>query len=149
VYEVTEHRQHRAGQQDRDERTKRVAERGLHAERGEEIECRVHAEHHEIALGEIDDPHHPENQSEPDAHQAIDRTDQKSGGQCLQKTFQGLGHRRPRAGRAYRCFAPATDIAASAVCSLTIVLPVVFFSLSIMMPAAAAVRPARAGSRRQ
>ena len=67
-----------------------VAERGLHAERGEEIERRIHAEHHEIALGEIDHPHDAEDQPEPDAHQAVDRADQKAGGQRLQKTFQRL-----------------------------------------------------------
>jgi hypothetical protein len=40
-------------------------------------------------------------------------------------------------------------MAASAVCSLRIVLPVVLFSLSIMMLAAAVVRPAQAGTGRQ
>ena len=99
---VTEGSQYRAGQQDRDERSEGVAESGLHAERGEEIERRIHAEHHEIALGEVDDPHDAEDQPEPDAHQAIDRADQKPGGQGLQKTFQCLGHRSPRAGRGVR-----------------------------------------------
>ena len=93
MHEVTEHSQHRAGQQDRDERSEGVAERGLHAERGQEIERRIHAEHHEIALGEIDHPHDAEDQPEPDAHQAVDRADQEAGGQRLQKTFQRLCHR--------------------------------------------------------
>jgi hypothetical protein len=76
MHEVTEDREHWASEQDRDERTKSVAESGLHAERGEEIKRRVHAEHHEIALGEIDDPHDTKNQPEPDAHQAVDRANQ-------------------------------------------------------------------------
>ena len=87
---VAEDGQHRTGKQDRDERSEGVAESGLHAERGEEIERRIHAEHHEVALGEVDDPHDAEDQAEPDAHQAIDRADQKSGGQGLQKAFQRL-----------------------------------------------------------
>lgn len=91
---VTEHREDRAGQQNRNKGSDHVAEGGLYAERREEIERRVHPEHHEVALGEIDDPHHAEYESEPDAHQAVDRADQKSGGQGLQKAFDELGHRR-------------------------------------------------------
>ena len=98
VDEVAEDREQRAGQQDGDERADGVAERGLHAQRGEEIERRIHAEHHEVALGEIDDAHDAEDQPEADAHQAVDRADQKPGGQRLQKTFQCLGHASPRAG---------------------------------------------------
>ena len=121
---IAERRQHGAGQHDRDERPEGVSERSLHAERGEEIERRVHAEHHEIALGEVDHPHDAEDQPESDAHQAIDRADQKSGGQCLQEAFQRLGHRRPRVGRKCPSFVPAVGVAISVISGLNIVLPI-------------------------
>ena len=146
--EVTEDGQHRASQQDCDERSEGIAEGRLHAEGGEEIERGIHAKHHEIALGEIDDAHHAEDQPEPDAHQAVDRTDQEAGGQRLQEAFQRLGHWRPRAGRAYPCFGPAVDMASSAVSGLNIALPIFGLSLSIMMPAAVVTLSLESGNRR-
>src|SRR5262249_22142557 len=86
----------RPGQYDRDEGTERVPKRRLNAERREQIERGVHAEHHEIAMGEIDDAHHAEDQAEPDAHQAIDRADEETAGPCLQEAFEELRHWRPR-----------------------------------------------------
>ena len=80
---VAEDGEHRTGQQDGDERPDGVSERGLNPERGEKIERRIHAKHHEIAMGEVDDAHDAEDQPEPDAHQAVDGADQKPGGQCL------------------------------------------------------------------
>ena len=52
---------------------------GLHAERREDIEGGVHAEHHELALGEVDDPHDAEDERQADAHQAVDRADRQAG----------------------------------------------------------------------
>ena len=52
---------------------------------GRQIERGIHAEHQEIALGEIDDPHRAEDDAEPDAHQRIGAADQDPGGQRLQE----------------------------------------------------------------
>jgi hypothetical protein len=38
----------------------------------DEVKRKVHTEHHEIALGEIDDAHHPKDDAKPNAHQAVD-----------------------------------------------------------------------------
>jgi hypothetical protein len=55
----------------------------------------------------------------------------------LQKTFQRLGHRGPRAAREYPCFRRAVDMVSMAISGLNIVPPIFRFSLSIMMLAAA------------
>src|SRR5258705_12901940 len=98
MHDVAEERQNRAGHEDGNERSRGVAKDALYAERREAIKCRVHAEHHEVAMGEVDDPHDSENQSEADAHQAVDRADQQAGKQRLQKAFQELCHCEPLAG---------------------------------------------------
>ena len=57
----------------------------LHAEGGEEIVGRVHAEHHEVALREIDHAHDAEDEGEADAHQAVDGSDRQTGGHGLKE----------------------------------------------------------------
>ena len=37
-----------------------------------------HGDSHHLAMGEIDDPHHAENDRQPERHQAVDQTGQNS-----------------------------------------------------------------------
>ena len=71
------------------------AEDHLQAERAEQVERSVHAEHHEIALREIDDAHDAEYQREADAHQPVDHADQQPGDEGLKDILDhGGGHRK-------------------------------------------------------
>ena len=54
-------------------------------ELGGKKEADVHADHHEFALGEIDDLHHAEDQRHADAHERVDSADE-------QAVHDGLGH---------------------------------------------------------
>ncbi|MGY4458780.1 hypothetical protein ACVWYI_002740 [Bradyrhizobium sp. LB13.1] len=91
--EIAEHGKHGPGEQDRDERPDGIAEQRLDPGGGEEIEGDIHAEHHEIAVGEVDDPHDAEDQAEPDTHQAVDGTDQKACGERLKESLHQPGLR--------------------------------------------------------
>jgi hypothetical protein len=97
MYRVPEKRQNGSGEQNRNERPSDIAEGGLDAEGCKAIKSCVHAQHHEVAVGEVDDPHDAENQSKPNAHQTVDGADQKAGDQRLQKAFYKLCHREPPA----------------------------------------------------
>ncbi len=88
--DVTDHEQDRSGDKGRHVGSDDIAEDRIDAKRDEEIVGGVHAEHHEIALGEIDDPHHAENQREANAHQSVDRAEQQAGCQRLQYVFEEL-----------------------------------------------------------
>jgi folate-binding Fe-S cluster repair protein YgfZ len=74
-----------AGEEDRPRDHRRDEGRDDRAEQVEcckaadEIEAHIHAEHEELALGEIHDPHDAEDQPEPDAHRAIEAADDQAG----------------------------------------------------------------------
>ena len=72
------------------------------AEGGDEIEGEIHAQHQKLALGEIDDPHHAEDDAQADAHQPVDRPDQDPGGERLEKNLEEGSERAhvPRAQEA-------------------------------------------------
>ena len=55
---VTDHKQMRTGQKCCNIGADSIAKHGIHPQSHKEIVGRVHAEHHEIALSEVDDPHH-------------------------------------------------------------------------------------------
>ena len=78
----------RPGQERGDDRSAIGAEKRQHAKPRRQIEGRVHAEHQEIALGEIDDPHRAKDDAEPDAHQRIGATDQDSGRKRLEEIIR-------------------------------------------------------------
>jgi hypothetical protein len=65
---------------------------------GAHIKRTVHAEHQELALGEVDDPHEAKDQPEAYAHQAVNRADQKTCNDCLQQVLEkdnGTHRQRP------------------------------------------------------
>ena len=66
------------------------AEDRLNAERAEKIKCGVHAEHHEVALREIDDAHDAEYQGQADAHEPVKCADEKPGREGLKYIFKEL-----------------------------------------------------------
>ena len=76
---------------------------GERAEAGDEVEGEIHAQHEEIPLGEIDDPHHPEDETEAYAHQAIDAADKGARRQRLQKGFNGRAEHAQAAISANTC----------------------------------------------
>ena len=105
--------QRAAGEHDRpgaeraDERADIGAEEGEHAAAGHQIEAGEHAQHQQLALGEVDDAHDAEDQPEADAHQAVDAADGDAGGERVQhvldRTSRSTGflmppvrHRHPR-----------------------------------------------------
>ena len=49
----------------------RGPEQQVYAKEREEVVGRIHAQHHEIALGEVDHAHDAKNKAEADAHQPI------------------------------------------------------------------------------
>ena len=98
VDQEAEREQHRRREQDRDIGPDDAAERRLHAQEREGVEGDVHAEHHEVALGEVDHPHDAEDHREADAHQAVDRADQGARGERLQEALEqdlGVAHGAP------------------------------------------------------
>ena len=68
--------QHADHEQDRHRDGKRHQRIDPEARREEEAD--VHADHHEFALGEVDDLHDAEDQRDADAHQRIDSADQQA-----------------------------------------------------------------------
>ena len=60
----------------------------------DDIEGEIHAEHQELALGEIDDAHHAKDDSQPDTHQAVDRANQNAGRERLEKNLHEIAERR-------------------------------------------------------
>ena len=52
----------------------------------EEISA-IHRDHQELAVGEVDDAHHPEGQGQPNADQAVDAAEQYAGDDRLQNEF--------------------------------------------------------------
>ena len=77
----------RAGTERADERADIGPQKGEHAGAGDQIQAGVHAQHQQLALGEIDDAHDAEDQPEPDAHQAVDATDGEAGGERVQRVL--------------------------------------------------------------
>ncbi len=61
------------------------AEEREHAEARHQIIRRIHAEHHEVAMGEIHDAHHAEDDAEANAHQAVGAADQQAGRHRLEE----------------------------------------------------------------
>ena len=74
----------RAGAERADERPDIGAEECQHAAAGDQIEAGEHAQHQQLALGEIDDLHDAEDQPEADAHQAVDAADGDARGERVQ-----------------------------------------------------------------
>ena len=74
----------RPSQQRADERADIGSEEGEHATAGDQVQAGEHAEHQQLALGEVDDPHDAENQPEADAHQSVDAADGDARGQRVQ-----------------------------------------------------------------
>jgi len=64
-----------------------------HVEADDEVEGEVHAEHQELALSEIDDAHHAEDDSKADAHQAVNCPDQEASDERLEKNFDESSER--------------------------------------------------------
>ena len=78
VQKPTEDEHDRAGDRRRDDRAGVGSEKNQHPEAGHQVIGDVHAEHHEVALGEVHDAHDAEDDAEPDAHQAIGAADQQA-----------------------------------------------------------------------
>ena len=76
------------------------AERELNAERDEDVIGDIHAEHHEVALGEIDHAHDAEDEREADAHQAVDRADESPAASACRKFSTSCAEAIRRVGRA-------------------------------------------------
>ena len=78
-----DHEQHRHRHEQR--------QQGIDAELVGEKEADVHPDHHEFALGEVDDLDHAENQRNADADKRIDAADEQAVddglGYCLQHCF--------------------------------------------------------------
>src|SRR5262249_34941163 len=53
----------------------------------DEIEAREHAQHEELALGEVDDAHDAEDEPEADAHETVDAADRDARGDRVQNIF--------------------------------------------------------------
>ena len=73
-----------SGEQGADEGADIGAEEGEDAAAGDEVEAGEHAEHQQLALGEIDDAHDAEDEPEADAHQAVDTADGDARGERVQ-----------------------------------------------------------------
>src|SRR5262249_55558196 len=60
----------------------------------------IHARHHHLAVGEVDDPDHPEDHGEPERHQAVNRARQQAGDEDveLEHQMRGTTLTRPRSG---------------------------------------------------
>ena len=71
-----------------DDRADIGAEDGERSETGDQVERDVHAEHHEVAVGEVHDAHHAEDDAEADAHQAVGAADQQARRHRLKKVDQ-------------------------------------------------------------
>ena len=78
----------RPGERGADDRAGIGAEEREHAEAGHQVVGGVHAEHHEVAVGEVHHPHDAEDDAEPDAHQPVGAADQQAGGERLQRVDQ-------------------------------------------------------------
>jgi hypothetical protein len=85
---VSDDEEHRPGQDSGEIGSNHIAEDRGYAQRSEDIERRIHAEHHEVALREVDDAHHSEDEGKADAHQPIDRADQETGCERLKNVFR-------------------------------------------------------------
>jgi len=69
----------------------------------DDVEGEIHAEHQEFALGEIDDAHDAEDDPEPDAHQAVDRSQQNACRERLEKNLHEIAERRHCRTMRWRC----------------------------------------------
>ncbi len=90
-----EHEHDRTAQDRHGEGAKFATQQGLDAECRGQIQSEIHADHQELALGEVDDPHDAEDQTKADAHQRIDAADQQPGDERLQHILddaRGIHH---------------------------------------------------------
>src|SRR5262245_32855594 len=87
VKHIRDGKQRRAGKQRPGIRTGDRPQEPNHVEADDEVEGEVHAEHQELALSEIDDAHHAEDDPKSDAHQAVNRSDQHPSDERLEKNF--------------------------------------------------------------
>ena len=78
----------RSGEQRRNDRADVGAEELANPKEAEEIEGAVHADHHQIALAEVDDAHDAEDDAEADAHQSVETTKKQSRRQRLQEVLE-------------------------------------------------------------
>ena len=102
VHQPADREDDRPGEKRRDDRPGIGAEKSQHAVSGRQIKRGVHAEHQEIALGEIDDPHRAEDDVEPDAHQRIGAADQDAGRERLPE----IDHLKRHYRQPHRAFPP-------------------------------------------
>ncbi len=94
VQQVAADKEHRPRQQRAGERPDIGPEKGEQAPDDEDVEIEIHAQHQKLALGEIDHPHHPEDDAEAEAHQPVDRADQQAGGERLDEDLGRDAERR-------------------------------------------------------
>ena len=69
------------------ERGRGRAEEGERSPHAHEIEGEIHAQHEEIALGEVDHPHHPEDEAEAHAHEPVDAAEEDAGDEGFEKSL--------------------------------------------------------------
>lgn len=86
------------------------------AEPGAHIKRTVHAQHEELALGEVDDAHQTEDQPESDTHQSVDRADQEPGNDRLHQVFKKITALMACVLRSARSVAAADSSSARLVC---------------------------------
>ena len=79
---------HRGGAEGADEGSPVRTEEGERFASGDQIEAGEHAQHEELALGEVDDAHDPEDEPEADAHQAVDGADRDARGDRVQHVLE-------------------------------------------------------------
>jgi len=75
----------RPGEEGGDDRPAARAQKCRQTAGGGQVEGRIHPDHQEVALGEIDHAHGAEDDAEPDTHQRVSASDQDASGKRLQK----------------------------------------------------------------
>jgi hypothetical protein len=84
VQERATGKEQRAGTDRADEWPPVRAEERQRSAPGDQIEAGEHAQHEELALGEVDDPHDAEDEPEANAHETVDATDRDARGHRVQ-----------------------------------------------------------------
>jgi hypothetical protein len=104
VHQPSDREDDRPGEKGRYDRPGIGTEKCQHPVSRRQIERGVHAQHQEIALGEIDDAHRAEDDVEPDAHQGIGAADQNAGRERLPEIDHQKWHRRSLIGISFGTF---------------------------------------------
>lgn len=79
---------------------------------GEEEVREVHPHHHQLAVGEVDDPHHPEDDGQADADEGVGSSHEDAGEQRLQEEVHRVTRLPPRlVARRARVSGPGRDAA--------------------------------------